>query len=688
MAHHQSHPFTSADSMQSHLRRLASNNAHSASAAPRSTSTQPQTVPTMMDQQMTVPSDAPKGSLHPPAPSSGRKGSKKVRTGCITCKIRKVKCDEARPVCVRCTKTGRKCDGYLSPRQSSNRNGSGRAISSSEVIRLSPPLSPFADWVGGVREQHAFDFYRSFSAPSIFSDDSSSSTLWKKLVPHFCHAEPAIRHAVLAISSLHESLSLAKPVNTESNEVPATERWGGVPSNTFAAEQYGKALKSLQEWKPTDSTAITVPLLACLLFICIEFMLGDEDASQIHINQGRLILSQIGSGMQSGDVDVIKKHFVPIYSRLSLASFLFGSNPAEIPSNLRSSSATNLYFVSVEEAEVALYELIDEGLRLSKKAKVAVYSRPRDDPILQSLQRQQEEYLAKLNRWHVAFTIVAALHDTKRSGKICLVYYHTAKIYVSTALSPFETAYDDHISSFTAIISLSAEILQYCRKSAENSLIASMPVPRFIFDTEIIPPLYYTIVRCRHPMLRRTAAELLSQDAIANRRENLWDAHMSAEVGKRIMAIEENSVHREATDLETTNWDTTFQNSLEDSVNLYPTSELASEVSVPYMQYPQIPKAMNHQSNMAHELAKDFAQSRQDTPGSVSTGTSTVSSGSENSWASSRLEPPFDLPEYARVKNTLIDHESLRGSWITIFMDPEEAGAQHWKITKEFVKVR
>lgn len=40
----------------------------------------------------------------------------KVRTGCLTCKIRKVKCDEGKPSCLRCTSTGRKCEGYNPPR--------------------------------------------------------------------------------------------------------------------------------------------------------------------------------------------------------------------------------------------------------------------------------------------------------------------------------------------------------------------------------------------------------------------------------------------------------------------------------------------------------------------------------------------------------------------------------------------
>lgn len=41
-----------------------------------------------------------------------RKSHNKVRTGCLTCKIRRKKCDETKPACTRCTSTGRKCDGY------------------------------------------------------------------------------------------------------------------------------------------------------------------------------------------------------------------------------------------------------------------------------------------------------------------------------------------------------------------------------------------------------------------------------------------------------------------------------------------------------------------------------------------------------------------------------------------------
>ncbi|KAK5627350.1 hypothetical protein RRF57_003065 [Xylaria bambusicola] len=43
----------------------------------------------------------------------------KARTGCLTCKRRKVKCDEAKPCCARCIKAGHKCAGYEDSRSRS-----------------------------------------------------------------------------------------------------------------------------------------------------------------------------------------------------------------------------------------------------------------------------------------------------------------------------------------------------------------------------------------------------------------------------------------------------------------------------------------------------------------------------------------------------------------------------------------
>src|SRR5690349_9284878 len=47
------------------------------------------------------------------AANQRRVSTPKVRTGCITCKTRHVKCDERKPTCFRCEKAGMKCAGYI-----------------------------------------------------------------------------------------------------------------------------------------------------------------------------------------------------------------------------------------------------------------------------------------------------------------------------------------------------------------------------------------------------------------------------------------------------------------------------------------------------------------------------------------------------------------------------------------------
>jgi hypothetical protein len=108
-----------------------------------------------------------------PAPIRRRRANPKTRTGCITCKyvaqlgscsssqiqtaalifippqcayivhrIRRIKCDEGKPSCFRCTSTGRKCDGYL-PIPATKAQTMGRMKTATYIP--SPPSSDHQD---------------------------------------------------------------------------------------------------------------------------------------------------------------------------------------------------------------------------------------------------------------------------------------------------------------------------------------------------------------------------------------------------------------------------------------------------------------------------------------------------------------------------------------------------------------
>lgn len=94
-----------------------------------------------------------------------RRASKpKVKTGCNNCKSRRVKCDETRPQCAKCVKSGRKCDGY--PAFNPRRDGS-----------LSTYITPIAPAPPAVRPRPipiTNGFAKSSTSPSASSSASSS----------------------------------------------------------------------------------------------------------------------------------------------------------------------------------------------------------------------------------------------------------------------------------------------------------------------------------------------------------------------------------------------------------------------------------------------------------------------------------------------------------------------------------
>lgn len=186
----------------------------------------------------------------------------KTRSGCLTCKgtsqhngsdlrlssdgcaVRRVKCDETKPECLRCTTTRRVCDGYPHT----------QCIDSSglDIVPLAFTVEPSADIHPCAISKRSFEFFIRKTSPQLAG--FFGSAFWERLVLQAAHHEPAIRHALTAIGSLHEQKVVGRDVEM-----------------TFALQQYNLAIRSLlsrlglQEKRGRD-----VCLISCVLFTCFE----------------------------------------------------------------------------------------------------------------------------------------------------------------------------------------------------------------------------------------------------------------------------------------------------------------------------------------------------------------------------------------------------------------------------------
>lgn len=112
-----------------------------------------------------------------------------------------------------------------------------------------------------------------------------------------------------------------------------------------------------------------------------------------------------------------------------------------------------------------------------------------------------------------------------------------SQIWTSTAPHREESKFDEFFPQFEEAIRIAETILgivENARHSTEqyNSNASSA----FLSDMEVITPVYFIGMNCRHPVLRRTAVAALKHTI---RREGLWDSYKAAAVAERIMQIEQ-----------------------------------------------------------------------------------------------------------------------------------------------------
>ena len=164
-----------------------------------------------------------------------------------------------------------KCDGYVSPKINSAKcdslttldhynNASNlcyRDLKHTNII-LFNNLNPSG--LASEEEQRYFNFFHFRTA--IQMSGFFSSEIWDRLVLQATHYEPAIRHAVLALGSLHERF-----VNEDQSLQKQT--WSR-DEGGFALEHYNLAIQSLMNPANGGRLNIDVCLIACMLFCSFE----------------------------------------------------------------------------------------------------------------------------------------------------------------------------------------------------------------------------------------------------------------------------------------------------------------------------------------------------------------------------------------------------------------------------------
>ncbi|KAE8450857.1 hypothetical protein EG329_005770 [Mollisiaceae sp. DMI_Dod_QoI] len=206
----------------------------------------------------------------------------KVKTGCATCRIRKIKCDENKPFCQKCVNTGRTCDGYDSP----FRNFSSQLINITHAgsVKSDVRLRPIRPTLIEITPQDIDLLNRYFSTKTLFDvkldcDGEARQVLQASL------SDPPIRHAVLSLKTLREDLET-------SGDGPAS-MVQQTSSYQYGLQQYSMALGGLaSNLSSPSSNRLKSALLCCQVFISIEQVRKNYAAMAQHIIRGLRIMHE------------------------------------------------------------------------------------------------------------------------------------------------------------------------------------------------------------------------------------------------------------------------------------------------------------------------------------------------------------------------------------------------------------
>ncbi|KAJ6031939.1 transcriptional regulator family: Fungal Specific TF [Penicillium herquei] len=457
-------------------------------------------------------------------PINRRIGAAKSRSGCTTCKIRKVKCGEEKPNCLRCSSTGRKCE-YQNDRTSPSKSASPPSLTLTNSLSSSPD--------SGRRERYAFEYYFQHAAQHLAG--GMKVDFWTKVIPQICRSEPAVWDGMIAISTLFQY-----PNQSLDFTLLRDRRKGSNSLNQIQLEAltwYSRSISSVHSQIERGTADPYVALVSCVLFICVETIQGRmEEALQL-FGQGVTLISELRTHIAQGSVSVSKivlleQAIIPLFLRLGSVSLTISGTP---PSDIFAFVGINLdcEFKSAEQARTSLAVLSAEVVLFERETVMYLKTLDPDSPMDPIMVSRKESLRARVSRWHGFYTRMCENNLKSQSpidyDPLLLIYYTTMSIVLSSCLISLETVYDAHLADFETIV-------EQARLSLAASTRPDGSQPPFTFEVGVGLPLFLTSMKCRHPVVRRQALELLRK---APPMQGLFKCTPSALLAENFMMLEE-----------------------------------------------------------------------------------------------------------------------------------------------------
>ncbi|KKA27389.1 hypothetical protein TD95_000495 [Thielaviopsis punctulata] len=469
-----------------------------------------------------------------------------------------------------------------------HRLGPNGVASASSMLQ---PMPSSLKFVGD--EELYFQLFRTQTACEL--SGYFDSVFWTRSVLIECQYSEIIKHAVVALGALYRTLETKTqtPPSSPSSkpyqpEADAARHWN------FAIKTYGYAINALLESTKSGKSTPRVQLMANVLFACFDSFAGDHKQAIFQIQTGLSLLEKLREARRrtfsyAGE-EPVEDELLQMFTRLAIQAKSYDmafhfpepwvirlvSDPTGMhsPRSDDSSDSGSIWnfrhiripdtFTSLIEARMVWDKLL-ETIFVFTETLFAVQQAGKSAPmglLSPKFMEYGRGFKGQLEAWGIAYQPIldrrslASISYQERAGIHVLKMSHlmSTVLFVMTFTTK-ESDFDFHNHIFEEIVNLAHEVVseeekramkarcptpEACTHGRFNATEPLLPAyhikPSFSADLGIIPPLFVVATKCRHPITRRRAIQLLQ---CASRREGMWDSQLSALIGEYIMNLEE-----------------------------------------------------------------------------------------------------------------------------------------------------
>ncbi|KAL4734410.1 hypothetical protein BDV11DRAFT_55021 [Aspergillus similis] len=387
------------------------------------------------------------------------------RNGCITCRIRRVKCDEERPYCRRCQSTGRRCDGYMPPaRQKPQQQAANSGSSELRIIQHTPQVTQPTQlrMFPGVDTLLTEDEYRSLEFFNVQTVSCFGARAGGWLLNAACH-DPAIRRAAMALGSMH------RVVLYHSRTTPH-ERSRGMQ---LALQQYNSAIRQgLKLFAGSSDSSADGILSMCVLFFCLDSLQGHFRSALRHIGSGLRILAQRQLCGQRAEntllpPDVILSLFAALEAQMLEID---GQSPLLDDNGLQVRGAGRpAPLGTLEAAQDTFRSIYNDFLRLlsfSARLEDALDELEMTQIIEQVMARKQHVQ-TDLDAWSLEFDHFlahtfhwdSADHASQQPVRMLQLWRTMLTMVLHMEWPPQDTAWESHLSELNTMLDLAEQVI-------------------------------------------------------------------------------------------------------------------------------------------------------------------------------------------------------------------------------------